>query len=130
MTHPPDAGWRLRLADGELAAIEPGADGLVLRLAAAPVWRPGPPPQAGHLSGVRIVLRGVATPPAVTAGRLSEGRVWCGGTWHHALPLPGQLTGPLRLELGLPFHTAWQVEAAAILLELDAGARFQESMAC
>lgn len=146
--------WRLDLADSELAAITPdGQGGLLLRLAVAVLVPTAASRAAGaepeHALGVSVQLDAVETVEVgegldaaaladvtaamtgMTAGRIRHARVVSAGTGLTlALPCPGRVAGPLRIELQ-PAHGPTQVwRAAGLAVSLADNARRLGVHAC
>ncbi|MEY2653330.1 MAG: hypothetical protein RLZZ524_357 [Pseudomonadota bacterium] len=149
--------WRLDLADSELAAITPdGHGGLLLRLAVAVLVPTAASRAAGaepeHALGVSVQLDAVEAVEvgegldtaaladvaaamtgmtSMTAGRIRHARVVNAGTGLTlALPCPGRVAGPLRIELQ-PAHGPTQVwRAAGLTVSLADNARQLGVHAC
>lgn len=138
----------LEFADSEVADAQAPAGALPalqLRLSAAAVrvdddsdgdTGAGPALRHGIARGVQIALTGLPTPlqlPDGCFGRLAHGRVEAGGVWSSRLPLPGELTGPLRLELAWSNGTALTLHTGAdgrLTTAFTAGPNLHESLAC
>jgi hypothetical protein len=129
-----------RLADSELAAVEAfeGDDdsrAVHLRFSAAAARTEpaaGGQAQEGFVAGVVLVLQGarVVAHDTPLFGRVAAGGVRAQARRLSALPLPGAVAGPLRLELALAHGGMLTVDAAALVVRVDGELRFVESSSC
>lgn len=127
----PPRGWRLQLADSELAAMQAGPDAAcVLQLSAAAMVSPDG--VAGYARGVslRLVLDGETPLASASFGRIREGRVHLPGGWHTELTLSCADPSADRIELQLPHGEILDFELRAIGVLLAPDWRFIESLAC
>lgn len=119
-------GWRLTLADSELAGLDPTADGCItLRLAAAQLRHPhnGAP---GHAPGLSLAFGGAQLFGTPAPGRLREARLWLEGQWQAGCPVPGHWAAaeagpPLRLEVTGAWGDTWQLTARTLTVALPPG---------
>lgn len=127
----PATGWRLQLADSELAAglAQPDGRWLLTFSAAAMV---SPEGVAGYARGVMLSVQPTPDAPALPAlfGRIREGRVRLQGQWHLELPLPCTDCAADRIELRLPHGELLEVDLQALSVQLAPDWRFSESWAC
>jgi len=130
----------LEFADSEVAEAQWTGTTLTLRLSAAALRiddAASGAPRSGIARGVRLELSGLpdggAPLPDGCFGRLAHGRVEAGGAWSGRLPLPGELAGPIRLELAWSNGTALALQAGSSgrLSSTFTGApNVHESLAC
>jgi hypothetical protein len=130
----------LLLADSEIASVEAieGDDdraALHIRLAAAAARSdaaPGDRAQDGFVAGVTLVLAGahVVVHDTPLLGRVAAGVLRRAGQRLAALPLPGRIEGPLRLELALANRSVLVADAASLAVTIDGAPVFTESSAC
>lgn len=119
--------------DSEVQAVT-WADGtLTIRFSAAFVREEqAPTPRIGYLSGVSLSLR-TPQPPAgmdTALGSLASGYIEVAGSRNKMLPLPGKVSGPLRLVLNFHRGGVLQVEAQELEATSNAPGSFVESFAC
>ncbi len=117
-------------------------DTLRMRLSATQVRGSGADGEAvsGHLKGLALVCQGVeaaslaALPPlGEVLGRVAEGRLGVGGTWHRHWPVALAVPGPVHLQWHLANRTELTLACASLHLVDDAeagGVAFFPSMAC
>lgn len=131
----------LEFADSEVAEAQWAGTTLMLRLSAAALriddlTAQGLTARSGIARGVRLELNGLpegATLPDGCFGRLAHGRVEAGGRWSSRLPLPGVLSGPIRLELVWSNGTALTLQAGAngrLTTAFTGVPNVHESLAC
>lgn len=133
----------LEFADSEVAEAQWAGTTLTLRLSAAALRIDDPSAQgltarSGIARGVRLELSGLpdggAAPlPDGCFGRLAHGRVEAGGAWSGRLPLPGELAGPIRLELAWSNGTALALQTGAsgrLTSAFTGEPNVHESLAC
>lgn len=140
MPLPPDDGrpWRLDLADSEIGAWRPRADGWTLHLAVACLRPLRPRLGAGDETlwwpGVRIDARGTVAPgdTGPGRGRITGARVRGPDptvTTPGALPWQAHLEGPWHCTLQGP-QGACVLEAQALRITLEGPEAGRPSMAC
>lgn len=131
----------LEFADSEVAEAQWAGTTLTLRLSAAALRIDDPSAQgltarSGIARGVRLELSGLpdgAPLPDGCFGRLAHGRVEAGGAWSSRMPLPGALSGPIRLELVWSNGTALTLQAGAngrLTTAFTGVPNVHESLAC
>lgn len=127
----------LELADGEVAAMEDGDEGVLVRLAAASVRRPADggragQTEAGFARGVELLLVGATLhgAPGPFMGRIVEGRLHCGGHWSGRLPLPSETAGDVTLELTFAHQAPLTLAATGLRCRFAGEANFTASLAC
>ena len=127
----PTAGWRLQLADSELAAVQAGPNATcMLQLSAAAMV--SPEGLTGYARGVslRLVMVGQMSTANTVFGRIREGRAHVRGGWQTELSLPCTDQSAARIELQLPHGDALDIDLRAISVVLAPDWRFTESLAC
>jgi hypothetical protein len=130
----------LLLGDSEIASVEAiEGDGdtaaLHIRFAAAAARTgaaPGERAPDGFVAGVLLVLTGahVVVHDTPLIGRVAAGVLRRAGQRLAALPLPGSVAGPLRLELALANGGVLVADAASLAVTVDGAPAFTESSAC